>query len=398
MSVKAKLVISFGAMTALIVAMAVVTALVSYLHTQDDPGAGPGWVILASAMAITGVISGATFVYIANRDITRNIGEVVRVARAVEVGDLGQIPRIETEDEFADLGRAVRGVTAYLQALADYAQEVAAGHLDARVTPRSDRDVLGMALHEMASNLRELVDRASDVESLRRLDETRRELLNNVSHNLRTPLGIIKGAVSSILEADRQLDPEELNEYLEMADSECDFLDTLVTELLQSASLGHDSLPDRREPTDLVRLAESVVRRASALFNTHSVRVMPPDGAAQVLIDPEEVRQVLLNLLENATKYSPRGTEVVISLDIQPDNVTLGVADHGPGIDPSYHDRIFERFFRTPPDPAVGSTRGTGLGLAIARGLVEQNNGNIWVESQPGHGSTFKFSLPRLEM
>jgi K+-sensing histidine kinase KdpD len=94
-------------------------------------------------------------------------------------------------------------MTAYLQELADYAQEVAAGHLDARVTPRSDRDVFGMALHDMAGNLRELVDRASEVESLRRLDESRQELLNNVSHNLRTPLGIIKGAVSSILEADR---------------------------------------------------------------------------------------------------------------------------------------------------------------------------------------------------
>jgi K+-sensing histidine kinase KdpD len=261
------------------------------------------------------------------------------VARAVEVGDLDQIPRIRTGDEFADLGQAIRGMTAYLQELADYAQEVATGHLDARVTPRSDRDVLGMALHDMAGNLRELVDRASEVESLRRLDESRRELLNNVSHNLRTLLGIIKGAVSSILEADRDLDQDQLNEYLEMADSECDFLDTLVTALLQTASLGHESFPPRREPTDLVRLAETVVRRASSLFTSHKIRFVEPAGSAQVFVDPEGVRQVLLNLLENATRYSPPDTEVEVSLDIRADTVTFAVADRGPGIDPAYQAR-----------------------------------------------------------
>ena len=88
---------------------------------------------------------------------------------------------------------------------------------------------------------------------------------------------------------------------------------------------------------------------------------------------------------------------MAVSLDIQADTVTFEVADHGPGIDPAYHDRIFERFFRMPPTPGVASTRGTGLGLAIARGLVEQNNGSIWVESEPGHGSAFRFSLPRIE-
>ncbi|MDP6348428.1 MAG: hypothetical protein QF719_03995 [Chloroflexota bacterium] len=97
-------------------------------------------------------------------------------------------------------------MTSYLQQLADYTQDVASGNLDARGTPRSDQDVLGLALHEMAGSLRRLVDEASEVESLRRLDASRHELLNNVSHNLRTPLGIIKGAVSSVLDADRELD------------------------------------------------------------------------------------------------------------------------------------------------------------------------------------------------
>ena len=106
---------------------------------------------------------------------------------------------------------------------------------------------------------------------------------------------------------------------------------------------------------------------------------------------------MLLNLLENATRYSPPETEVAVSLDVQPDTVTVAVADHGPGIDVAYHERIFERFFRTPPDPAAGNIRGTGLGLAIARSLIEREDGSIWVESQPGSGSVFRFSLPRSE-
>ena len=133
-------------------------------------------------------------------------------------------------------------MTSYLQQLADYTQDVASGNLDARVTPRSDQDVLGLALHEMAGSLRRLVDEASEVESLRRLDASRHELLNNVSHNLRTPLGIIKGAVSSVLDADRELD-DSFTEFLKMADSECDYLDAMVARLLQTAAMGQQSAP-----------------------------------------------------------------------------------------------------------------------------------------------------------
>ena len=397
MSVRAKLLVSFGAMMVVIIAMAGIIAVLNYLHAEHDPEADIVWAVMGAVIAVTGILAGLSFIFLANRDITHNIGEVTRVARAVESGDLDQHPLIEGHDEFAELGIAIEGMTGYLQELADYAQEVAAGNLDATVTPRSDRDVLGTALHDMAGNLRRLVDEASEVESLRRLDVTRRELLNNVSHNLRTPLGIIKGAVSSILESDHSLNSDQLAEYLQMADSECDYLDTLVARLLQTASLGQAIMPPRRDPTDLSRLVETVIKRAGAHFTSHHLHLVPPPARARVLIDPTGIQQVLLNLIENATKYARPNTTITVSLDTQPDTVTVTVRDQGPGIDPELHDRIFERFFRAPPSQRGSAARGTGLGLAIARGLIEQNNGTIWVESGEGAGSAFKFSLPRFD-
>jgi signal transduction histidine kinase len=396
-SVRAKLIASFGALMTIILALGGIIAVINFLHVQDDAGADPVWVVIGFAVAITGIVSGIVFIYLANRDITQNISEIARVARAVEIGDLDQHPRIETHDEFYDLGAAIDGMTGYLQQLADYAQDVATGNLDASVTPRSDRDVLGLALHEMAGSLRRLVDEASEVESLRRLDVSRRELLNNVSHNLRTPLGIIKGAVSSVLEADRELD-DSFTEFLEMADSECDYLDAMVARLLQTAALGQQSVPPRRDPTDLGRLIEVATRRAAAQFTHHNIHLLPPPARVQALVDPAAIQQVLLDLVDNAAKYSLSNTTITIGIDLGPESVRVTVTDQGPGIDPEFHDRIFERFFRAPPGRSARAARGTGLGLAIARGLIEQNNGKIWVESEPGAGSSFIFTLPRLEV
>ncbi len=398
MSVRAKLIASFGALMTIIMALGGIIAVINYLHVQDDADADPVWIVIGLAVAITGIVSGIVFIYLANRDITRNISEIARVARAVEIGDLDQHPHIETHDEFYDLGAAIEGMTGYLQQLADFAQDVASGNLDAGVTPRSDRDVLGLALHEMAGSLRRLVDEASEVESLRRLDVSRRELLNNVSHNLRTPLGIIKGAVSSVLEADRTLDDDGFTEFLEMADSECDYLDAMVARLLQTAALGQQTLPPRRDPTDLGRLVEVATRRAGAQFTHHNIRLLPPPARVQVLVDPAAIQQVLLDLIDNAAKYSLSNTTITIRIDLGPESARVTITDQGPGIEPEFHDRIFERFFRAPPGRQTRAARGTGLGLAIARGLIEQNNGKIWVESEPGAGSSFIFTLPRFEV
>jgi two-component system, OmpR family, sensor histidine kinase VicK len=168
-------------------------------------------------------------------------------------------------------------------------------------------------------------------------------------------------------------------------------MDRLIGDLRQLAQMEGGGLSIQREDVDLVALAQEAVERARTLATGHAVRLAAPELPIVVAGDRDRLGQVLDNLLGNAVKYSPGGSEVLVTVEVVGGEAWLRVTDQGPGISADTLRHLFERFYRG--QPAAGDS-GLGLGLYISRMLVEAHGGRIWVESEPEAGSTFTIALP----
>jgi PAS domain S-box-containing protein len=233
-----------------------------------------------------------------------------------------------------------------------------------------------------------------DITEERALEAMKAEFVATVSHELRTPLAAIYGAAQTIKRSDIELDPSVRKQLLEVIATESDRLGAIVNDLLVAGRLDADELPVSIEPCDPVELAGSVLDIARAhLPEAIDLELRAASDVHPVAADPGQLRQVLVNLVDNAIKYSPEGGLVEVSIGDGGGAIRFSIADHGLGIPPSEHRRIFEKFYRLDP----GMTRGiggTGLGLYICRELVRRMDGRIWVESRFGEGSTFVVELP----
>ncbi len=231
-------------------------------------------------------------------------------------------------------------------------------------------------------------------------DRLRTALLSSVSHDLRTPLAGIKAASSSLLQTDVRWDEEDRQAFIKDIDGEADRLTRLVSNLLDLSRIEAGSIKADKEWEDVGELVERVVRRLEPRLSGHAVQVHIQDGLPAVQLDAVQIEQVLTNLLENAAKYSPRGTPITVSVEVarttrtsgHPETLRIAVADRGVGITRSEQGKVFDKFYRV-----AGTARtapGTGMGLAIVKGLVEANGGRIVVQSTPGQGSTFTVVVP----
>ena len=239
----------------------------------------------------------------------------------------------------------------------------------------------------------QLYEEASSAKSLRELDAMRTEFLANVSHELRTPLAVIKGSANSLLQPDVIFDESTRREFLQSIDKDADTLTRLMDDLLMMSRLEADALEVSRKPLDLIELVDSVRDRLDKLTVRHRLYLDIPDDIPPVNIDEHRIGEVLTNLVENAVKFSEENTPIIIRATRDKQEVIMSVADEGIGIPEELHQKIFDRFFQE-DDRKTGRRKGTGLGLAICRGIIEAHGGNIWVESKPGKGTKFSFSLP----
>ena len=230
---------------------------------------------------------------------------------------------------------------------------------------------------------------AAEAETARVGAETERlrnALLTSVSHDLRTPLAAITGAATTLLEGGARMDDATRRDLLESIREEAERLNRLVQNLLEMTRLESGRLRLRREWHPL----EEVIGAALARFGERPVTLSVPRNLPLVPIDDVLIEQVVVNLLDNAVKYTPTGSPIRILATATDESVTVEVADCGPGLPPGVEQRVFEKFYRVDGN----GLHGTGLGLAICRGIVHAHGGRIWAQNLPEGGVAFLFTLP----
>ncbi len=232
-----------------------------------------------------------------------------------------------------------------------------------------------------------------DLTEQRALEEMRADFVATVSHELRTPLAAIYGAAMTLRRRDVLLDAEQKNSLLDVVGSEADRLARTVNDILGASRLDSNTLRIAIESCDPVALAEVVIAAQRAHLPPGIELSLQVSPVPEVAADADKVRQVLVNLVDNAVKYSPAGGRISLSVERRQACVRFAVSDDGLGIPHADQRRIFDKFYRLDPNLTRG-VGGTGLGLYISRELVQRMNGRIWVRSTPGRGSTFVFELP----
>ena len=221
------------------------------------------------------------------------------------------------------------------------------------------------------------------------LSKMKSDLLATVSHELRTPLATIKGYSTMILDYFTRLGTEETKDYIKSIDNSTDRLAKLVDNLLDTSRMDAGLLKLEKSPTSMGRLIQGVVVEASIRANHHHIVTALDKKLPRVNIDPKRIRQVLDNLIDNAIKYSPQGTEILISAKKTGRELLISVTDQGPGIPADELTNIFDRMYRIEQRLYSGAD-GIGLGLYICQRLVEAHGGRIWAESTLGKGSTIQ--------
>jgi signal transduction histidine kinase len=218
-------------------------------------------------------------------------------------------------------------------------------------------------------------------------------LISTLAHEMRTPLTSIKGYSTALLMKEATYNTATQREFLETIDRECDILEDLITDYLESSTIDAGMMKIDLQPVRLPRLAAKAADDVGRRFPKHALLVDFTDEYPLVDADPDRILQVLRQLLDNAAKYSPVGGLIVLQGKITEDKAVISVADEGVGIAPEDLNHLFDRFFRIKSNSGA-QIIGTGLGLPISRAIIEAHGGHIWVESQPGQGSKFFFSLP----
>ncbi|HEY4013814.1 MAG TPA: ATP-binding protein [Polyangiaceae bacterium] len=234
-----------------------------------------------------------------------------------------------------------------------------------------------------------------DVTDLRRLESLRREFVANASHELRTPIAAVRSATETLRSGALE-DPTAAVRFVDIIERNAQRLQSLLEDMLELSKLESNEFKLKRERVEL----GSVVPIVLALFRERAEKKSVKLGSelarapAAVEGDARALEHVLSNLVDNAVKYCPAGTRVVVSASVAGDRIHLVVSDTGPGIAAEHVPRVFERFYRVD----AGRSRdlgGTGLGLSIVKHMVEAMRGKVWVDSEVGRGSTFTVSLPR---
>jgi PAS domain S-box-containing protein len=258
---------------------------------------------------------------------------------------------------------------------------------------------VGITYAPLMSNegrLLNIIASVRDITRFREAEELKGTFISVVSHELKTPVALIKGYVSTLRREDVAWDRAIVQDSLQVIEEEADRLTEMIENLLDASRLQVGALALNVSDVNLDVLVQRVAERFRTQTTSHQIVVDLPHPFPVILGDDQRLSQVLSNLVANAIKYSPNGGEIQITGSIHPKQVVLCVSDKGPGIAPGDIPHVFDRFYRS--SDASRTTKGAGLGLYLAKAVVEAHGGRIWVDPMPESGARICFSLPRDEI
>jgi K+-sensing histidine kinase KdpD len=242
-------------------------------------------------------------------------------------------------------------------------------------------------------NLLNIIATVRDITRFRESEELKSTFISVISHELKTPVALIKGYVGTLRREDANWDREIVKDSLAVIEEEADRLTGLIENLLDASRLQAGGLSISLSDVALNVVADRIAKRFQTQTSIHKIVVDFPENFPIVTGDETRLEQVLSNLISNGIKYSPQGGEIRVSGQVRPAQVIVCVSDDGPGVAPEDIPHIFDRFYRS--SNAKRTTKGAGLGLYLARAVIEAHGGRIWVDPRPGNGARICFSIPR---
>lgn len=282
-------------------------------------------------------------------------------------------------------------LTRRLRSLTGIVREFGEGNhgVRARISSSDEIGELAGSFNSMATTIED------NLEALQRAESERRELVANISHDLKTPLAAISGYTETLLEKGENLSEEERRLYLEISQGSVETMRKRVDDLFRLSELENSGLTLKIEPFSLSELCQDVVLQLKPMGARRQVdlRMDRPADLCQVQGDIYQFERVLTNLIDNALRFAPAESEVTVSLIKENDVIRVNITDAGPGLSEEESSRVFDRFYTGDPSRSSGHS---GLGLAIAKRIIDLHSGQIGVESEEGKGAIFFFTMPSL--
>jgi PAS domain S-box-containing protein len=248
-------------------------------------------------------------------------------------------------------------------------------------------------LFSQNGGLLNLIASVRDISHFRKAEELKSTFVSVISHELKTPVALIKGYVSTLRRDDATWDRAIVDDSLAVIEEEADRLSELIENLLDASRLEAGVLSLNASDLSLLTLAKRMAERFRTQTDKHTITVDFPDDYPVIVADERRISQVFYNLISNAIKYSPEGGEIRIIGEVRRDDVVVCVQDEGPGIATGDIPHIFDRFYRA--EEAMRKTKGAGLGLYLTRAVIEAHKGSIWIDTCKAQGACVCFSLPR---
>jgi len=262
--------------------------------------------------------------------------------------------------------------------------------------PDGDKIPVGVTyapIFDRQQRLVNIIANVRDITRFREAEQLKSTFISIISHELKTPVSLIKGYADTLLREDARWNKDTINASLTVIDEEADRLTNLIDNLLDASRLQAGGLQLNLRTMHLDKLSSQLVRKFQTQTDKHNLSVRFPDNYPPIEGDEERLRQALGNLISNAIKYSPEGGHITISGNVTHREVVVTVTDSGAGLPVNELERVFDRFHRASTS-ATEHAQGAGLGLYLTRAVIEAHNGRIWVDSDPGEGASFHFSLP----
>ncbi|MEM9000294.1 MAG: HAMP domain-containing sensor histidine kinase [Bacteroidota bacterium] len=280
-------------------------------------------------------------------------------------------------------------LTKNLRELVYAAKRFQQGDLRYRIENAATSDLAGVTttFNEMADTI------LTDIEKIKSLENLRRELIANISHDLRTPLSIIQGYIETLQIKDAELTKKQRREYLKTINTSGERLSKLISQLFEYSKLEANQIEPQKEPFLITELANDIHTNYKLLAKQKEIDLQldMDEKAPLVFADISLVERAIQNLMDNALKFTPKGGKVIVKIVSKPEYAEITIKDSGPGIHPDSQALIFERYRQT----KTGQEKeGAGLGLAIVKKIMELHDASIKVFSKPEEGTSFSFSLP----